>query len=330
MKKNLLKIMIPLLVLSLLLLFTCTISTDTEPSKDEKTVTENLSDIDLDHGPDKATKEGTNGNDHLHGTSHDDWIYGYGGDDGLWGEEGDDELDGGYGNDFLSGGPGNDILYGWYGNDELYGRSGNDKLYGSFDNNHLYGEGGNDVLQGGHGGTDILEGGSGRDLLGDTDGDKWFFGGTGNDWIRVGDSDYGKKYVYPGDGTDLVYIKTDSGTIDNYIYLQTGHDILLFDLWKNWGDNSVSTYNIYPQAASGTKEIILLAPYDGDKIKRYIEPNDSNNYTTVKVKINGKLIYNIVIYYYTSDERTHWISIKNDWNNFQYYFDTYACPDWDD
>jgi len=183
MKKNLLKFMIPLLVLSLFLLFACTISTDTESSKDEKTVIENLSDIDLDQCLTREKIYGTEDDDYIYGNwDENDYIWGYGGNDKLYGSGGDDYLDGG---------DGNDKLYGSDGNDILYGRDGNDRLEGGYGNNKLNGNDGNDTLIGGPDRDDI-------------------YGGKGNDKI------------YPKGGTNFIEFEVSEGT-NNRVYITVGN-----------------------------------------------------------------------------------------------------------
>lgn len=78
----------------------------------------------------RATIEGTPGDDTLTGTSQDDVIVGGGGDDSVNALAGDDRVCGGDGDDVITGGLGDDRLLGEGGVDGIHGGEGDDLIDG--------------------------------------------------------------------------------------------------------------------------------------------------------------------------------------------------------
>ena len=94
-------------------------------------------------GPDRATVEGTPG---------DDVILASGGKHSILAMEGDDLIcTDGPGRDEVDGGPGNDRIYTDGGSDGLYGGPGNDQLNSGGGDDRIFGRSGNDGAYGGSG-----------------------------------------------------------------------------------------------------------------------------------------------------------------------------------
>ena len=134
-------------------------------------------------------------------------VDGQEGDDTITGTSAVDNLRGGIGNDVLKGGAGKDRIEGGVDGDKLYGGEDDDYLSGDAGNDFLYGEAGHDWLNGGAG-DDTLSGGDGNDTLDDIQGSNKFYGGAGNDDIRVGGAAGTDQIVSGDDGDDKVTLSS--------------------------------------------------------------------------------------------------------------------------
>ena len=110
----------------------------------------------------------------------------------------DDTLHGGDGDDSLTSGDGADRLFGGLGDDSLDGRAGNDSLRASdLDSSDIY----PDLTQ-----DDTLFGGAGDDSFTGDRGGHTYYGGSGNDVVRVtgGNEGDGRSVIDGGLGDDLI------------------------------------------------------------------------------------------------------------------------------
>ena len=125
----------------------------------------------------------------------------------------DNTIIGSAGDDALFGFAGDDVIYGLDGNDTLIGGDGIDLVYGGPGDDHL-----SDAMPSGDGeysGNALLDGGAGNDVLAPNDGEGGQFiagqnsfflaGGSGDDFIDVGLSDYSSVIAFNrGDGQDVL------------------------------------------------------------------------------------------------------------------------------
>lgn len=132
-------------------------------------------------------------------------IYGGNGRDSLDGSDGGDTLHGGADGDRITGNQGDDVLFGGTGNDTLNGGAGLDVLSGGDGDDSLTasdGDSPHDPLTG-----DTLVGGAGMDQLWGDRGGHAYYGGSGNDLIRVtmGHEGEATSAVDGGLGDDLIF-----------------------------------------------------------------------------------------------------------------------------
>ena len=191
----------------------------------------------------------------------------------------DNTINGASGDDTLLGFAGNDVIYGLDGSDLLIGGDGIDLVYGGPGDDHL-----SDAMPSGdreYSGNSLLDGGAGNDVLAPNDGERGQFiggqnsfflaGGSGDDFIDVGLSDYSSVIAFNrGDGqdvlenyewgdvvslgggiavTDLAFSRDDS----DFIMRAGGGDSIRFvDAYSYFpplkvqivGNNSVDTYDL--------------------------------------------------------------------------------------
>ena len=154
------------------------------------------------------------------------------GDDRIVGSPANDILEGGDGEDYILGGRGNDIIRGGNNNDELHGNQGEDIMYGGDGHDHMWGDEHDDLMFGDGGHRDRMRGGSGNDVMKDSAGGAWskksrmwgesgsdilvttngsseVYGGQGEDFLAVMDSN-DDQGLYGGDGDDWLYIRGDN------------------------------------------------------------------------------------------------------------------------
>lgn len=192
---------------------------------------------------------GMNGNDvvnvqcmpvDFNGMDGDDIFEGSPFDDTADGEGGDDFLDGKGGNDILKGGKGSDTLIGGSGNDKIYGGEDEspDQIFGGDDSDIIYGGGGEDEIKGddeaGTPGDDEIWGEGGADNI---------FGGPGTDRIKGGS---GNDQIHGGLGGDYIWGEDDRDTIEgdagnDEIRGGRGNDLLFGDTISNTGMGSSDT-----------------------------------------------------------------------------------------
>ena len=168
---------------------------------------------------------GGGGDDDINGGSGNDTLTGGDGNDSIYcdgsvplppnplvpgNEPCNDKAEGGEGEDYIRGGTGNDTLFGDAGDDILCGDTNNYNSVTLFDqstdHNYLDGGEGNDWLVGG-GGDDVIIGGDGNDLL--------MSAYLGED-LQGLDPGFGTDQMYGGQGADLFYfhVETASDTLD--------------------------------------------------------------------------------------------------------------------
>lgn len=136
----------------------------------------------------------------------------------------------------LNGTAGTDVIYGFGGNDTIDGLGGDDLIRGGLGDDRLLGSGGVDELYGDEGADRLLDnagthtfadGGSGNDWItvGNSLGTVQVLGGSGDDLIQVQSSPQGRSWINAGDGTDRVQVFVQDGSIFD-VYLGTGRDEL--------------------------------------------------------------------------------------------------------
>lgn len=243
---------------------------------------------------------GTAGNDTLVGTSANETMYGLDGDDTLYGNLGSDSLYGGEGDDtlygalnsagaggvesnFLDGGAGNDRLYGGDASDEILGGAGNDRLVGNDGDDTLSGDDGNDIVNGNDGndvldggaGIDYLQGGNGDDILVYDSLDARIWGNTGNDILRLDDTQQSLNLNHSAiryiEGVDMTN-GTDENTVtltlndvlrvsDTAIMQVTGDEgdtVLVVDNLTRGGDVSIDGTDFASYTGNGATILIQL------------------------------------------------------------------------
>ena len=155
------------------------------------------------------TLNGDAGADSITGGAGNDTINGGTENDTLLGGDGVDTITGGTGHDWLQGDAGVDYLYGDAGADSLYGGADTDYLYGGADADNIYGGSGDDRIYGGDG-NDILRGQAGADRF-------YFEAPTAPDSYDPSTNPYVDTIKDFVDGTDKIYIITDSGLSPTWV-----------------------------------------------------------------------------------------------------------------
>ncbi|BDG72909.1 Hint domain-containing protein [Roseomonas fluvialis] len=191
-------------------------------------------------------------------------------DGGIDGGGGDDSLSGNGGADYLSGGAGIDLLYGGAGLDTLDGGTDGDSLFGNDDA---------DTIEGGDG-KDLIDGGADTagDLLTDSLGGAWIFGGDGNDTIQVtlaGASDNSTglfgNFLEGGGGNDLIELVGSGTVFGSGLYGKAGDDTLVgadafASLFGDEGNDSILGGSAGEALHGGVDDDVILGGGGDDSI----------------------------------------------------------------